>query len=109
MVVKNLKSFKPKAIFSFVDLGIIVNTLLLILGSGFILYYFQDQFNEIGAIRFNSTLGALLFYFTMTILVFKLLFFIFLLVNFLRYKPIASVKDDELPTKTSPVPNLKPL
>lgn len=104
MVVKNLKSFKPKAIFSFVDLGIIVNTLLLILGSGFILYYFQDQFNEIGAIRFNSTLGALLFYFTMTILVFKLLFFIFLLVNFLRYKPIASVKDDELPTITLIVP-----
>lgn len=82
MVVKKLKSFKPRAILSLLDYGILINTLLLIVGSGFILFHFQDQFQEISAIRFNSTLGGLLFYFTMAILAFKLLFFIFLLVHF---------------------------
>lgn len=104
MVVKNLKSFKPKAILSLMDYGILLNTLLLIVGSGFVLYFFQDQFEEITAIRFNSTLGSILFYFTMSLLTFKLFFFIFLLVNFFKYKPIESVKDDELPTITLIVP-----
>jgi hyaluronan synthase len=104
MVVKKLKSFKPRAILSLLDYGILINTLLLIVGSGFILFHFQDQFQEISAIRFNSTLGGLLFYFTMAILAFKLLFFIFLLVHFLRYKPMKSVMDDELPTITLIVP-----
>src|SRR5690554_6112488 len=104
MVVKKITSLKPKSFFSIIDYGILINTLLLIIGSGFVLFFFQDQFQEIRTIRFNSTFGSILFYFAMFVLAFKLLFFIFLLVHFLKYKPIESVKDDELPSITLIVP-----
>ncbi|WP_107039319.1 glycosyltransferase [Brumimicrobium mesophilum] len=104
MVVKNLKSLNPKTILSLKDYGILLNTLLLIVGSGFVLYFFQDQFEDFGALKFNSTFGSILFYFTMLILAFKLYFFAFLLFHYLKYKPIESVKDDELPTITLLVP-----
>jgi len=104
MVVHKLKSLKPRAILSVLDYGILLNTLLLIVGSGFVLYFFQDQFSDFEALRFNSTFGGILFYFTMLILAFKLFFFVFLLFHYLKYKPMESVKDDELPTITLLVP-----
>jgi len=104
MVVKDLKSLKPKSVFSLLDFGILVSTLFVIIGAGFILYYFQDQFQEISSIRFETALGSSVFYFTIAILTFKLLFLGFLLFHYLKYKPISSVKDDELPTITLIVP-----
>src|SRR5690554_8160371 len=46
----------------------------------------------------------MLFYFALTVLVSKVLFFLFLLYHYFKYKPIASVTDEELPTLTIIVP-----
>lgn len=104
MVVRKINRIKTKAVFSFLDYSILINTLLIIVGSGFILFHFQEQFAEIRTLRFNSIFVSILFYFTVSILTFKILFFIFLWVNFLKYKPVQSVRDKELPNLTIIVP-----
>ncbi|HLV41783.1 MAG TPA: glycosyltransferase [Brumimicrobium sp.] len=101
---EGLKPLQPKTFLSLRDYGVLINTLILIIGAGFIFYYSQDQFREIKEMRLNSIFGSILFYFTMTVLAFKGLFFVFLLYHFFKYKPIESVSDEELPTLTIIVP-----
>lgn len=95
---------KTKKILSFVDYVIQINTLLLIVGAGFVLYQFQHQFQEIREIMLNSTLGSIFFCFIIFVVVFKVLFLIYLFNHFWKYKPIESVNDNKLPTLTIIVP-----
>jgi len=95
---------KTKEFLSFVDYVLQINTLLLIIGAGFVLYEFHHQFQEIRAIMFASTFGTIFFGFTMFVVVFKVLFLIYLFTHFFKYKPLESVNDKELPTLTIIVP-----
>lgn len=99
MEYKNTKKF-----LSFVDYIIQINTILLIIGAGFVLYQFQYQFQEIREIMLNSTLGTLFFYFTIFVIIFKILFLIYLFTYYFKYKPLESVTDKELPEITIIVP-----
>lgn len=104
MTEKKLAYRKTKKFLSFVDYIIQINTLLLIVGAGFVLYQFQHQFQEIREIMLNSTLGTTFFSFIIFVVVFKILFLIYLFTHYLKYKPIQSVNDNELPTLTVIVP-----
>jgi len=95
---------RTKKFLSLIDYVIQFNTVLLIAGAGVVLYQFQYQFQEIRTIMFNSTLGTTFFYFTMFIVSFKVMFLIYLLLHFLRYKPVAAASDQDLPTCTIIVP-----
>jgi hyaluronan synthase len=95
---------KTKKFLSFVDYIIQINTLLLIVGAGFVLYEFQHQFQEIRDIMLNSTVGTVFFCFTIFVVVFKILFIIYLFTHYLKYKPIESVPDSKLPYLTVIVP-----
>jgi hyaluronan synthase len=104
MTEKKTSYHKTKKILSWVDYVIQLNTLLLIIGAGFVLYEFQHQFQEIREIMLNSAIGSVFFYFTIFIIIFKVLFFIFLLYHYISYKPVGSVKDEQLPDCTIIVP-----
>lgn len=100
---KSLKT-KAKSFFSFIDYVIQVNTFLLIIGAGFVLYEFQHQFQEIRQIMFTTNIGSIFFYFTMFMIGFKIIFLIYLLYHYLKYKPIQTVSDYDLPNCTVIVP-----
>lgn len=104
MTDKKIAFKKTKKFFSFIDYIIQINTLLLIVGAGFVLYQFQHQFQEIREIMLNSTLGTVFFCFTIFVVIFKILFLIYLFTHYLKYKPIESVNDNELSTLTVIVP-----
>jgi len=95
---------KIKNFLSSMDYIIQINTFLLIIGASFVLYEFQHQFQEIRAFLFTSYWGIAFFSFTISMVVFKIFFLIFILVHYLRYKPIESLPDDALPTITILVP-----
>jgi hyaluronan synthase len=95
---------RTKSFFSFVDYIVQINTFLLIIGAGFVLYHFQHQFQEIRGIMLNTMLGSAFYYFTLCVVVFKALFLIYLLYHFIKYKPIESVSDSNLPYCTIIVP-----
>lgn len=52
----------------------------------------------------ESLMGSIFLYFTFAALAFKVLFLIYLLIHYLRYKPVMSVNDEELPNCTVIVP-----
>lgn len=104
MTEKKIAYRKTKKFLSFVDYIIQINTLLLIVGSGFVLYQFQHQFQEIREIMLDSTLGTTFFCFIIFVVVFKILFLTYLFTHYLKYKRIQSVNDNELPTLTVIVP-----
>jgi len=89
---------------SILDVIIQVNTLLIVVGAGVVLYHFQHQFQEIRNLMLNSIIGTLFYYFSIFVLGFKALFFLFLLVHYWRYKPINSALNEELPSITVLVP-----
>lgn len=93
-----------KKFLSTIDYVIHINTFLLIIGAAFVLYEFQHQFEEIRDIMFSSYIGTIFYYFTVFILVFKICFLVYLLKHYLRYKPLSSVPDDQLPGCTIIVP-----
>jgi hyaluronan synthase len=95
---------KTKKFLSFIDYIVHINTFLLIAGAGFVLYEFQHQFQEIREILFNSVIGSVFFYFAISTLVFKVLFLVYLLFHYVRYKAIESLSDDNLPNCTIIVP-----
>src|SRR5690554_5723392 len=86
MTKESSKPLKTNTFLSLRDYGILINTLVLIFGAGVLLYFLQHQFQEVQAIKFNSFWGSMLFYFTLTVLVSKVLFFLFLLYHYRKFK-----------------------
>ena len=104
MTLKYKTNKTLKEIFKSFDYVIHINTFLIIIGAIFVVFKFEYQFEEIRTMMFSTTLGSVFFYFTSFLLAFKVLFLIFILVHYLRYKPIKSVTDEELPKCTIIVP-----
>jgi len=104
MTLKYKTNKTLKEIFKSFDYVIHINTFLIIIGAIFVVFKFEYQFEEIRTMMFSTILGSVFFYFTSFMLAFKIFFLIFILVHYLRYKPIKSVSDDELPKCTIIVP-----
>lgn len=86
------------------DILIWASTFLLLVGATYLVYLFQPDFESIHLSRFDSWGSIALLVLTSTLLVYKVCFLFYILILFLRYKPVQSVSDAELPTITVIVP-----
>ena len=83
---------------------VLLSTFLLIIIGVYFFSVFHNDFEEFNAAQMRSTLGYAFITITTTLFAYKALFFIYTAYNYFKYKPVASVKDDELPTCTVIVP-----
>lgn len=83
---------------------IILGTLLLLFGGAALVYYLQADFQAFNAERINSPIGLAFLIATVALLLFKISFFAYNVYLYIKYKPIKSVADEELPTCTVIVP-----
>lgn len=83
---------------------VVAGALLLMLGAVFLTISLQPYFEEIHLTRMSSNWGVALNVLAITLVVMKVCFLGYLLVLYLRYKPVASVSDEELPVCTVIVP-----
>lgn len=79
-------------------------TFLIFSSSLFGIYMLQTEFETLRFERLNSIGGTLLIGLGIFLLLSSISFIIFLLILHLKYKPIATVSDEELPTCTIIVP-----
>lgn len=80
------------------------STLVLLLGAVQMISVLQHDFEQYHISRLNSTLGWGFLMVSGAMFLFKAFFFVFMLFRYLKYKPISSVGDEELPTCTIIVP-----
>lgn len=83
---------------------ILLTTFFIMIGATILFFSLEVDFANFRAKRLSTTLGSAFLYMAAGILVYKALFFIYTLYCYLRYKPISSVSDGELPTCTVIVP-----
>lgn len=83
---------------------VLVSSFILMIGAAYLVYILQDDFSKFNIERFNSSWGFAFFIVAASLFVFKALFFVYNLFLYFKYKPIESVKDEELPTCTVIVP-----
>lgn len=88
----------------FTDSLVFVNTFILLLGSAYLVYEFQHEFEALRANLLRYTLGTVFLYLTMGLLAFKIVFLCYMLYQFIQYKSVASAKDEDLPFCTIIVP-----
>ncbi|MEN8788142.1 MAG: glycosyltransferase family 2 protein [Flavobacteriaceae bacterium] len=80
------------------------STLVLLLGAVQMIFVLQSDFEQYQIGRLNSTLGYGFLMLSIGVLMFKAFFFVVILYRYFKYKPIASVSDEELPVCTIIVP-----
>ncbi|CAM4125981.1 glycosyltransferase family 2 protein [Gillisia limnaea] len=93
-----------KAIFTKRHHFTLAMTFLLLLGGAFSVYLLQPQFEEMNLSRMDTLGGMILLFLGVFLLLFRLSFLAYIARLFFRYKPVTSVKDEELPTSTVIVP-----
>jgi hyaluronan synthase len=99
MVIANiLKSVKES------NFLIHIQTFGLIIISFYVLYELQNEFEAIREWMLSTKYGAFLLICSIFLLAVKMPFFLFMLFNFIRYKPAPDSGDDNLPTCTIIVP-----
>src|SRR5690606_34474764 len=75
------------------DKSIQVTTFFIIMIELLFFFVFYYDFKELHANRIGSILGTVIFVLTFSIFVYKILFFIFMVFKYLKYKPLKSVPD----------------
>ncbi len=83
---------------------VLLGTFLLMFGGAYLVYELQPDFYQIHTDRLNTTVGFYFIAVTVALLSYRLVFFLYSLFLYIRYKPIESVTDGELPTCTVIVP-----
>ncbi|MDE0598849.1 MAG: glycosyltransferase family 2 protein, partial [Dokdonia donghaensis] len=83
---------------------VLLATFLLLAVSAYIAYMLRYDFSQLDFERKSSIFGYSFMTLASTLLVFKSGFFIYTLYHYFKYKPVASVSDQELPTCTVIVP-----
>lgn len=83
---------------------VLVCTFLLIIDAIYLFFILQNDFYEFNVKRASSIFGLTFIIIAGSLLFFKAVFFIYTLYRYFRYKPTASVSDDQLPTCTVIVP-----
>ncbi len=79
-------------------------TFAMMLAGGLLVYLLQPEFERLHLERMASTWGFYLIIFSMALLGYKLLYFLFNVVLYFKYKPVESVSDEALPNCTVIVP-----
>ncbi|WP_084273423.1 glycosyltransferase [Maribacter antarcticus] len=80
------------------------STLVLMLGSAYLVFILQNDFTQFRLDRKSSTFGFIFIAIASGLFLYKALFFLYTLVRYFMYKAISSVSDEELPTVTVIVP-----
>ncbi|MGB3143549.1 MAG: glycosyltransferase family 2 protein [Maribacter sp.] len=80
------------------------SSFVLMIGAAYMAYILQNDFTQLHVERRSSIIGLVFMIVAAAFFVFKLSFFIYTFVRFLKYKAIPSVSDDKLPTVTVIVP-----
>lgn len=83
---------------------VIASTFLLMIGAAYLFFALQDDFSQFHTDRLGSVWGISFLVVAIGMLLFKASFFVYTLFRYFRYKPIASVSNEELPTTTVIVP-----
>lgn len=83
---------------------ILTGTFLVLLAAAYFFVILQNDFLEFNTERTSNFFGATFMVIATSLLAFKVLFFVFMLFRYFKYKPIASVTNDELPNVTVIVP-----
>ena len=84
--------------------SVILGTFALLIGGAYLVYELQGDFEQFNLQRMGSAIGLSFMILAGALLAFKLCFFIYNVFLYLKYKPVASVTDEELPTVTIIVP-----
>ena len=86
--------------------GILVRatSLAILFGAAYLVYVLQNDFSQYNFERLNSSWGMAILAVTGSLLLFRAGFFFYNLYLYLRYKPVASVTNEALPTVTVIVP-----
>jgi hyaluronan synthase len=83
---------------------VLVSTFILMIGSGFLVFDLQNDFQQFRTDRINSTFGLIFLVVATGLFIFKAGFFIYNLFLYFRYRSVKSVTDEQLPTCTVIVP-----
>lgn len=83
---------------------ILAGTFLLMLGAVLLLFKLQPHFEQVHLNRMSTTWGATLVMISIALLLIRIGFLLYMLLLSLRYRSIASVSDEQLPTCTVVVP-----
>ncbi|NRR91052.1 glycosyltransferase family 2 protein [Winogradskyella undariae] len=83
---------------------VLFSTFLLISMGIYFFYVFFNDFEKFNANQRSSTLGYIFMTIALGLFIYKGLFFTYTIYNYIKYKPVASVSDKELPTVTIIVP-----
>lgn len=86
------------------DFGIIIGAQILMFSAIYLLNNFHPYFQELHFQRMQTFSGRILIYFLFALLVFQVLFLIYIAYLYVKYKPIPSVSDEDLPVCTIIVP-----
>ena len=99
-VLKNSgkKAANPWGIF------VLGSTFLLMFVASYLFFALENDFAEFHSERMSSTWGSAFLMLAMGLLIFKSAFFAYTLYRYFKYKPIASVSNEELPVTTVIVP-----
>ncbi len=83
---------------------VLLSTFLLLFIGIYFFYVFHSDFETFNTKNMGSSLGVTFILIAASLFAYKLLFFIYTAYNYIKYKPVASVTDKELPTCTVIVP-----
>ncbi|MBU2939249.1 glycosyltransferase family 2 protein [Lacinutrix sp. C3R15] len=83
---------------------VLLSTFFFILIGVYFFSIFHNDFEKFNAFLKESTLGFTFIAIATTLFAYKVLFFIYTAYNYIKYKPVASVTDNKLPTCTVIVP-----
>lgn len=86
------------------DYFVIIGTLIVMVASLFAFIYFKPDIEQLHFERMSTWWGATINYIAITLLVLQLAFLAYLVILYIKYKPIKSVTDEELPLCTVIVP-----
>lgn len=84
---------------------VLMSTFLLLFCAVFFHFYFNDLLTRMWVIKSEEFGGKILMYFGILLLVLNILFLLYLFIRYLKYQPIKSCSDEELPNCTVIVPS----
>ncbi|WP_430613438.1 glycosyltransferase [Flavobacterium sp. JP2137] len=86
------------------DYLILIGTFVLLFGAIFLVYQLQPSFQRIHLERMKTSWGPTLMVLTAVLLASQVAFLLYIFFLYLRYRPVAAVSDDLLPSCTIIVP-----
>ncbi len=86
------------------DFTILIGVQILMFSAIFAVANFRPYYEEFHLKRLETPFGKVVAVFLITILAFQILFLLYIVYRYFKYKPVASVRDEQLPSCTILVP-----